>query len=1269
MSRFNRLVLITTVAVIAISMPSHLQANTAAQGWKALTENRDRDAIASFEQALASNPKNSAALLGLTYAYELRLDATKAWDAYRRAIESSPNPHALLYASVLSRRFQIALHRPESGLESMLVEITKKPDPSGILQAMAYEMLGSIEERRGKISAAQAWYDKIGAIMEWRVIGPFPNVSASGHDRAYPPEVEDVPNASYEGVDGGIVQWFAPTRWRHDRWVDYTRISPTIEAAFYAVTYVESPKEQRVQLRLGTSGAYKLFLNTHLVSESIDEHNNDLDTYISEVTLRKGWNRILVKVDNSELSRCNFLLRMTNAKGQPIQGVNYSHQARDVDTADVQPRNVENPHLLYLRSMFDSRPADVWNVLLLAEAHLRNDQANDAWEVVSSALHQFPDAIVLLMQAIESYQRSQQRDQLVSTIERIVAMRPDLPIALSYAFQQARAARKLDDAEQILEKLRSSLPGSTDYYDAAIALAQDRQQLADVVRLQAEAFESYPENANFAQAAAYSVLRETGSHDRALAVVDRHLKAAYGEAGLLLQAAIYADAVRFREWEQSYQRLLELSPSAPGYHLRMANTYAARNDYAKALASVQEAITDAPVVSSLWQQAGTYYRALQMDSAARSCLVRALVLDPSNFDAREALRVLQGQPSPFTYFTPVNIDSAIRTAPTASAYPDAHAVFIIDHARRVVHDGSRCEVEYEQLIRILTTSGIDEYKEMSLPGGGSSSLTVEKAVVRKQNGTEIPADREGGYAVFKNLEPGDFIYIKTRVREASRGRLAPFFEDDFVFNGSVPVRDARYELLMAQGQSFNWTASNCALDVQTVSTSFGTRYAWSLNNLEAIAFEEGSPGFDDVAKIIQVSSIPTWGDLIRWYHDIASTKTRSSPTIKRLVDSLFPKTNSYTTEQIVEGTYRYITRQIRYSNVPFRQNNVVPQKARDVLATRIGDCKDVATLCIAMLAERNIEAYHVLVQTDSYASSRQRLPSIPFNHAIVVVIVDNKPLYIDLTADNVPVGSVPFADIDAFCLVIHPGWSLPERMHRRLFTPNNVVVQTHMTMHEDMSATVRQSFSHTGARTQFYRGAWKEISRTELRRSLIENLASDFPDVHLDTFEIDPLDTLSPTYRYSITYTVPNYVMEASGLMIVNLPWYQPFTPDAALSYQSRTHPIVNRNYIDTLFETITVSLPPGYRPLGLDTAAKHVSIAGDVQRSATYADDLVTVQRTAVYQREVIPTTSYAEYKTYYNAVLRADRQAMIVAPEGTMLSRPASSTSPLPSPAGGER
>ena len=159
------------------------------------------------------------------------------------------------------------------------------------------------------------------------------------------------------------------------------------------------------------------------------------------------------------------------------------------------------------------------------------------------------------MLAIETYQRGERNDDVVSTIERIVALRPDLPIALVYAFQQARSSDRLDDAEDIVGRIKTVLPGSTDYYDLAITIARDRKRFADVLQLQIEAFEKHPDNVSYAASAALAAVRRTGDHDAALTVVDRNLEAAYTDQGLLLKSGILADAVRYEEWEEVFEEL------------------------------------------------------------------------------------------------------------------------------------------------------------------------------------------------------------------------------------------------------------------------------------------------------------------------------------------------------------------------------------------------------------------------------------------------------------------------------------------------------------------------------------------------------------------------------------------------------------------------------------------------------------------------------------------------------------------------------------------
>ena len=336
-----------------------MYATSVEDGWSALASNQDDRAKEYFLKALSADPKNLRALLGMAYAHEMMQQDTIAWQYYQKAIQCAPDANPYIYASILSRRFQFNVSNPNSGAAATLRMAIDKPDSLGIISAMAWEQLGGIEETKGQIKEAIRLYENIGAVTKWRLIGPFENISASGFDRKFTPEQFDSPDTVLQGTSGGLIRWFEPAVYRNDCWIDIARYFPSIRGMFYATTYVYSPQEQRVHARLGTSGAFKLYVNDSVVHDSFDEHNNDLDTYISEVTLNKGWNRILVKIGSSELNRCNFLFRITDKKGNQLKGLDYSTQKNNYAEATTSSVRLPNIYTQFFQDQIANNPSEL----------------------------------------------------------------------------------------------------------------------------------------------------------------------------------------------------------------------------------------------------------------------------------------------------------------------------------------------------------------------------------------------------------------------------------------------------------------------------------------------------------------------------------------------------------------------------------------------------------------------------------------------------------------------------------------------------------------------------------------------------------------------------------------------------------------------------------------------------------------------------------------------------------------------------------------------
>jgi hypothetical protein len=298
---------------------------------------------AKFREALAADPNNARANLGLSYLYSLQRNYLDAWKAYDAALRSLPTRAPYLYAAWVTPKMSSNLTTKGAGVMELVTDLAQHGDSLGVMRAMANELLARFYRYANEPSKAKTMLAEMNCINDWMLIGPFDNISASGHDKVYPPEGAFNAGANYEGRNGIPAWWFKPAELRPDNWIDFTRYFSNHNAVFYANTFVFSPKQQRIHFRIGTSGSFKAFLNDELVNETIDEYNNDLDTYMAETELQQGWNRVLIKCGFSEIRGCNFMLRLTDLEGKALPGMQVSTDAHEYRSKPgVTARRFEN---------------------------------------------------------------------------------------------------------------------------------------------------------------------------------------------------------------------------------------------------------------------------------------------------------------------------------------------------------------------------------------------------------------------------------------------------------------------------------------------------------------------------------------------------------------------------------------------------------------------------------------------------------------------------------------------------------------------------------------------------------------------------------------------------------------------------------------------------------------------------------------------------------------------------------------------------------------
>src|SRR5262249_10529073 len=114
-------------------------------------------------------------------------------------------------------------------------------------------------------------------------------------------------------------------------------------------------------------------------------------------------------------------------------------------------------------------------------------------------------------------------------------------------------------------------------------------------------------------------------------------------------------------------------------------------------------------------------------------------------------------------------------------------------------------------------------------------------------------------------------------------------------------------------------------------------------------------------------------------------------------------------------------RQIRYTGVELAEAALVPAAPAEVLLRKYGDCKDKSTLLVAMLRAAGLKANLALLAADGGTDVARDLPGLDgFNHAIVYVD-STPPLWIDATAADYRIGTLPPDDQGRLALIARHG--------------------------------------------------------------------------------------------------------------------------------------------------------------------------------------------------------------------------------------------------------
>jgi cytochrome c-type biogenesis protein CcmH/NrfG len=1217
------------------------------EAWNFWNENNQTVVEQLLLDAVQEDKNNVRAYLALSYLYQLQYKYAQAWEQYQKIFSLEKNYYPYIHAAILTPKFILNIDKKNSQLTSFLEQTLNDKNSDGFIRAIIHERLGNYYQEHNQLVKARKHFDAVGAIINWTLIGPFDNISASGYDNVFPPEWEYQENKEYEGKNGIPVKWFPLKAVRFDHWTDLQRYFPYNQSIFFGNTFIYSSEKQTIHFRVGTSGSLKAYLNDELMITCFDENNNGIDTYIVETELQKGWNRILIKCGYSEINQCNFLVRITDVRGFPISNVQVATGAQPYQSKpEATCKSIPIATEAFFQEKIAEHPDYLENYLLLSDCYLQNDKAVEAELILQQAIKRAANNALLYQHILEAYLRGEKYDEYYTTIEKTYLLDKHIPYILENKFNQYINNRDSEKAEELFNQLMLLLPDFPDIYQYQLQLYAQKSLDEKIFKTSQEAYKKYPDDWKTVEMEARLSILRTKSYDRSIKIIKSFLDKNTTRDAFITLADYYLQSSKLKKWEEVYQKAIDFYPASTGYFYHMADIYLSIQDYKKAEKYIEQSIRICPGSSLYWAKLGEIKRATNQIKEAKDAYRMALTYNPSDYETRDILRELEGKKSIFTLFQSVTIDSMIKNSPSADHYPGDGALILLNNVKRVVYDKGTSESNQEILIKVFNDQGIDDFKEYVLDyNHNTEELIVDKAITIKTDRSEINADINDNQIVFKSLNKDDYIYIKWRIRNYYSGKLSNHFWDEFYFSSIYPVKNIRYTILVPKNFPFHYQTQHMPEQpVMKTETDDGIIYQWSLTDEPAVKYEYNMPLLEDIGKKLFISSIDSWEYLVNWYLDLARTKTRTSYEIKELIKKLFENQEDLSEIEKIHVIYQYINENIRYSYVSFRQSAHIPQKARDVLVHRIGDCKDMATLCIALLREVGIEAHYVLLNTKNEGLNRHILPSIAFNHVIVAVPVADSILYLDLTAENYPVGAVPEMDKDAFALYIKKGTKDPFYLAAENFKKSSIIRNNTVEIKSDNSIFCKIKSKRTYNLAAGFRSVYRFHNQEDRMKKLTEVLSKEYPNINLLSLNMENMEGIEPELYYDYEFSVPSYVSDLAGFKIIKLPWADKLEANKALAYDSRKYSYDYWPTVDTLSEEIKVRLPAGYIPAELNRKTVFHCPIAEYTLYLDYKNGIISGKRVLINKKSVVKPDEYLEFKEFYNNVIKTDDQQILL-------------------------
>jgi len=286
------------------------------------------------------------------------------------------------------------------------------------------------------------------------------------------------------------------------------------------------------------------------------------------------------------------------------------------------------------------------------------------------------------------------------------------------------------------------------------------------------------------------------------------------------------------------------------------------------------------------------------------------------------------------------------------------------------------------------------------------------------------------------------------------------------------------------------------------------RILWDQGPLEGIDNSEANlPADVATHPAIEFSTGQSWQQIATEYSRIVDAAIDPEAARKLATEITAGKKSR---DEKIAALMDYLGREIRYTGIEFGDAALVPHTQSEVIAHKYGDCKDKATLLVALLRASGIDAQVALLNVSSRQNVPEDLPGMGlFDHAIVHV--SGAPEYwIDATDQWARLGQLPAGDEGRLALIANPNTRALTRIPESASKQNVLFEERDVVLAENGPATITEITRPTGSFEGEFRDFYADRPDQQMRDSLQSYVKGQYISDKLDDLSrTDPTDLKS----------------------------------------------------------------------------------------------------------------------------------------------------------------